>query len=410
MIANKRIEMTSYIDSNNEYFWSKLEDIRAFKTAEAFDIDRGHLGAAYICACLQKLDESRDWKAKCHEHLGQIFLEISKNPYPHAGMLGGLTGLAFLLRAIGDENGDYQNASTKLERKLRQHLKEQTDELEHGVGANRFTYDYALGISGTLYCYTIFSPREQETVETIERATRVLEQKINLRDEGGLWTSPVDIPQELVATNPKSVFGILDLGQAHGITGVLTALLAAGKTPRSNSIQALIQILTLSAERSMTLGVPYYLNLDPKQLMESQLFPFQPKAIEASSPARNGWCYGIPMLEYLDKSYNLNLPNEIASAYQSTANTNPNIGEFSGPGLCHGIAGRLAINYELKNQIPEAWFELAEQFLKRSSVTSEWGFWDGIAGLHIICSAIHKSVPLPPPIRIIGLRPRGQNK
>lgn len=372
------------------------KELSSVKNRKSFDFNRGHLGCAYLAGSLLEIDDSHPWNDILVTHLEAIFNSLSRERYPHPGMLGGLASLAFLLRNLGGQTGNYQSACVKLEQRLAAHMENQMSELRAAVGANRFTYDYALGLAGILYHFECF-PSADPIVNSISGSARdFFLDRCSSPHLNELWTSPVDLPDDILESDPKTTFGILDLGQAHGIIGVMTSLLAGGLSQMDEAIVHLMNLITAAIDSTLSGTIPYYICLQPGGM--------GPEAQTMSGPeARDGWCYGTPILEPLTVKYELTIPDSWTNSFNSLHSQYPIIGQYFEPGLCHGIAGRIALRYIAEQTIPERWSDIAGHMLGSEREPSRWGFWDEWGGLMVVEIARLRGLPLPSPLRVLGV-------
>lgn len=377
---------------------------------DAFGFDGGRLGCAYLAGALLELDDSYPWKTCFEQHTSAILHSISKTGYPHPGMLGGLAGLTFLLRSVGNRSGDYATASAKLERRLSIHIADQVKELTRSIGADRYTYDFAVGLSGLLYHFACFPSLEETVADTIKDSKDFLRNCCLNEGLGGLWTPPTEVPNEILESDPATSLGLLDLGMAHGTTGVLCTLLAGGLRQGDSSVDNIVENLSGALEMSVTSTIPYYLCLNPN--FSEEAFNAQPNrdqdrfqhslAKSLSGPAaRNAWCYGTPMLEVLQHRYNLSVPESWQESFTDIHYVDSALGGFSEAGLCHGLAGRIALRYMIGLPVPKEWEEGAKSRLSEPS-KQDWGFWDQRGSLLIVEIARSRNVALPAVFALLG--------
>ncbi|MDO4686558.1 MAG: lanthionine synthetase LanC family protein [Corynebacterium sp.] len=378
------------------------------------NINTGSLGAAYFAASMAEIDESRDWQQLLSLQLNSIFKALGLNSYPHAGMLGGLTGLAFLLQTSRQRPEEYASALRKLEGRILYHLDKGLENLKTSIGMPRFEYDYSCGITGMLYHFQQFRPDAAEQQLVVDRALQYLIDTAQSGFNNFFWTPSVAVPEEVIEQEPKAAFGILDFGQAHGICGVLGLLLAHQRQTQlediETAIEAIIDAAAYGYETSIVPGIPYYLCGHPEV---NAWFGDGSSDYSAGPLARNGWCYGLPILEAYSAKYGIELPNGMSMSFDSPEFQDPNLGVFNEAGLCHGIAGRMALNYLIHKPIPDTWWTLAEQLLDdfnqahdegtTGKLTIDHGFWDGVGGLIVVVEAIRQAKPLPKQLQILGL-------
>ncbi|WJZ01867.1 lanthionine synthetase LanC family protein [Corynebacterium freiburgense] len=378
------------------------------KSADPLDINSGYLGAAYLAASMAQIDDSQDWRQVTMKQLNHIFKQLGASKYSHGGMLGGLAGLALLLQTSKQDPAEYVGALHKIETRLLHHVRCSLEKLQTSIGMPRFDYDYAIGLTGILYYFELFPPAEREQQELITGALQYLVGVAKSSFDEFFWTPSIAVPHEVVQQEPKAAFGILDFGQAHGISGVLGLFLAHVQRTKDHSVQeaipGLLAALVRGYDTSIVPGIPYYLCGHPES--ESWLND-EPVGFGSGPTARNGWCYGLPILEIYMANYGLAIPKRLELSFTSPEYVDPRTGGFDGPGLCHGIAGRMALNYLMRKPIPDIWWERAEQQLQALNDVEnsglDFGFWDGIGGLQIVVQAISQSKPLPKQLQILGL-------
>lgn len=371
----------------------------------AFDFDRGHLGCAYLSASLLQIDDSRPWRKVYEHHLAAIFASLSRERYPHPGMLGGLSCLTFLLRSTAKGPGDFAKAVTKLENRLAMHMDSSIRIISESVGADRYKYDYAIGLAGTYYYFACFPPQDESLRVIVKKTRAFLSASCSSPRIEGLWTAAADIPDDVIERDPQASFGLLDLGMAHGITGVLAAFLADGMSAQSEVVENLIACLTTAIDRSLTATLPYYLTLAPGSVPNF----FGPENDTVlGPPSRNGWCYGTPILEALAASYGLHSPDSWDLSFENFTSIDPQLGQFDEPGLCHGVGGRIAMRYHIGAPIPDVWEQRAQEFLQ--NLETNWGFWDECGGLAVVCLAQKRGLQLPAPLRMLGTGGKDANE
>ncbi|MDO5077199.1 lanthionine synthetase LanC family protein [Corynebacterium sp.] len=386
---------------------------RECRAQDSLHINQGSLGKAYAAAAMAALDDSYDWDHVVLTHLNGIFASLGGNSYHHAGVLGGLTGLALLLQSAKSSPEEFAGALHKLESRMLRHVQEGLERLRRDVGMPRFDYDFAIGLTGQLYYFTLFPPAEPNNQNLVREATEFLAQVATSDFEDFFWSPSISVPPEVIQQEPKAAFGILDFGQAHGIAGVLGLMLLKLQTDDREivepAIAPLLAALVRGYDASIVPCLPYYLCGHP-----SSAAWWGPGA-ETPHPgpaARNGWCYGLPMVEAFWWAYGLDIPDRIKMSFDAPTYLDPASGGFDEPGLCHGLAGRMSLNYLVGKPIPGAWWERAEQFMaelaeKEGAYAADsdhkWGFWDGVSGLHVVMHAIASGQPLPKQLQILGV-------
>lgn len=382
----------SILSNGIDILWQQLN---AKSPRAAFDMDQGYLGSGYLAACMMELDDNYPWQDCLEYHVNQIFLSLTRESYPHSGLLGGLAGFTHLLRHLHCLDGSYSRACNKLEARLVTHLENQCLEIKRGTGVDRYTYDYAIGLCGILYHFACFPKDDQVTQTAIREALKLVDAICDSDDMWDLCTPPRFIPDDILRSYPPTMFGILDLGQAHGVTGLLGTLLAYKNDNLESAISRVLKLIVQSVCESESPTMPYY-------LLNSRVIQSTSGDLICGPPARNGWCYGIPMVEALLKSYTVETNSDLEDCFLSVNNRNPKIGQFDNAGICHGIAGRQAISYIVDQDIDADWVQLAERYLSNLN-KKNWGFWDEVGGLLVVNTAIAHNKPMPRFLSLLGI-------
>jgi hypothetical protein len=378
---------------------------------QPMDINVGSLGNAYTAACMTFLDDKKPWRDVMDKQLEIVFRGLGSNSYPHPGMLGGLVGLSLLLQKMKRDENDYLSALAKLEHRIILHYRKTLNELRQSVGLPRFSYDYGIGITGAVYYFALHPPQSVEAQKFYNDAVDFLV-SVGLSDfMDFFWTASIDVPDDIVQQDPKAGFGILDLGYAHGIIGVLGTLFSVRIRNRTEEVDSvisnIIEAIRRACDATMLPGVPYYLcRLPITQISFDIDDDFSPGPI-----SRNGWCYGVAIIDLLQHKYNMELPQSIRSCFNADINLKADRGEFDGPGLCHGVGGRIVMQRMMKKAIPDSWLALARRLMfedivdngNQDSFLKNPGFWDGVGGLHIAMLYAESKRPFPSPLELLGV-------
>lgn len=394
----KDFDVEKHLDS----LYVKIGKMPSKRTQNSFDFDIGTLGQAYTAAALMEIDAERPWRSLFEMKTRELFRYLGNAAYPHPGLLGGLSGLALLLRESKSDEADYANALTKLDNRLLMHGESMKKSLLTSIGANRFDYDYGIGLSGLVHYFSLEEDPSDQTSSFIDSACRTLE-KLILQE--GLWTSPADLYDEIFHQEPQAALGILDLGQAHGILGVTGVL--AETIGVSEGVLHVQDFFRRLSEGMLISGIPYYLVGKTCVETDNDILSFD---VPCGPVARNGWCYGLPMLEVLTTIWGLDFGDVFTSEFATDSMITPEIGGFDNPGLCHGIAGRIALNSIIGKPIPGEWLKHALSILEHDTKQgsdgskSTAGFWDGSWGLIVVLTALSLKHPMPALFSVLGVR------
>lgn len=306
-------------------------------------LSHGLAGTAVLFATLEKIEPS--FQSVTHNHLSEAVHQLSWNP--RAGLMGGVAGVLAATQEAAEGGQRYGNVRAKLAKWLAgaQHklVTEYASSLRDGVHWN--AYDLMNGLSGTLRVLLDETSAEAEnaTKETVSYfCSRILARPTS-RLPG--WWVPADL--QPTADDAESYpHGDLNLGLAHGVPGVLSALVSVGET----------QALTTEIEDALTFATGWALRWIQTD-GNTQYWPARIPAEFESDPAtapplftRAAWCYGTPgvaitMIRAGRLLGNTELIEKSTEALLSHLDRPEAEWRLDGPTFCHGYAGVVQVLY-----------------------------------------------------------------
>lgn len=250
-------------------------------------IAEGDAGIALLCAQLDTCFPDEDWDRAAHVHLMRAVQAAQEAPTLQAGLLIGLSGLAFATWLSSREGSRYRKALQALEASLfplATALSEQALEYTCGVPSELCDVYFGLGgIGAYLLCRCVDSGASA----TLYRVLTSLTHLTRVVDGLPCWHTPQFATQDEWLTLFPS--GYINCGLAHGIPGMLAVLALAYRQGMRVEYQeagmkrAADWIIAQQLTDEWGINWPTALPLSLDEL-----------APAATTPARSGWCYGSP--------------------------------------------------------------------------------------------------------------------
>ena len=306
-------------------------------------LSHGLAGTAMLYATLEKIDSS--FQSATHNHLSGAVQQLSWNP--RAGLMGGVAGVLAATQEASDGGQRYGNVRGKLAKWLANAqsklVAEYASSLRDGVHWN--AYDLMNGLSGSLRVLLDEPSAEAETV-TKETASYLCS-RILARSTSGHpgWWVPADL--QPTADDAESYpYGDLNLGLAHGMPGVVSALVSVGET----------QVLTPEIEDALTFASRWALRWIQTE-GNTRYWPARVPAEFDNDPAaapsfftRAAWCYGTPGVAIsMMRAGRLLGDSELTERATEALLSHLDLPEaewrLDGPTVCHGYAGVVQVLY-----------------------------------------------------------------
>lgn len=301
-------------------------------------IGHGDLGIALVLATAAELDPDGGWDRAAHRHVSRTIATYRTTPDLHIGLLAGISGVAWCLRALSREGERYQTALHNVEAHLAQRMSETIIRLQRSGSVPVASFDMASGLAGAV-TYSMVCGGES-LLPLVEEAINVFATRALDMEDDAYWTASGQIPEATRRLNPELAGGYRDLGTAHGVVGILHVLGQAadrglgGQRAAEAALLLADQVLEEGRTAQGRIDVPYFV-YPPSASSEGRN--------RTKSPTRHAWCYG-------------NLGVSVAFANSSTLKharpsaidqllPRPELQRagLSDVGLCHGWAGALLL-------------------------------------------------------------------
>ncbi|GHC36832.1 lanthionine synthetase C family protein [Streptomyces cinnamoneus] len=301
--------------------------------------DPGDLGMALVYSAADELRPDDGWDRLAFEHAKRLI-----EHYTHAvdlgiGLFGGTASVAYALRALSRGGERYRRALHDVEATLITRVEHKLAELPPSGGLSSDSYDVISGLAGAAM-YLLASGDADERRR--DAADRVVEQFCRLATvppPHGLWTPAGKITEIERNKSPHLHDGYLNLGYAHGVSGVVsllgTAAAHGAASPRvADAVHALGELITnCLVETDYGLDLPYF-KLPPDRQWEQQ------------GLARSAWCYGnLGAAAALANCASVD-PRFLDTAIEllrSVGRRPVALRHIDNPSLCHGVAGQITV-------------------------------------------------------------------
>lgn len=366
-------------------------------TKHPFSMIDGSLGDAYTASCFYHITGDDKWWKLLLEQTGTLASYLRSVRFDEGGLLGGLSGMAFVLQASRRSEEDFSNALAGLNTRIHYLVDKKLWNLRSEVSKRRQDYDYAVGVTGIAYWAFFMGGKHLALAEKICR------QLVDLVQEelpGCFWTAASDLEPDLLVQLPETNKGLRDLGFAHGICGVIRLLQLASETFNDASFETaadkLFSVLLNDIAFYSGTGVSFF---------ETPLAAGEPK--NPSHKSRQAWCYGLPSVELaaFGSQHRQQCLDQVLNLQEDYLD--PQQGFFDETGICHGIAGRQYLADQLGSLCGEYWkTDLHSQihaFLDLPCSESDLSFWHGIGGSASVWAGMHDDKNYAPALAILGI-------
>lgn len=317
----------------------------------------GYPGLLLMFATMQKRNVLKNEGAP-HQYVLKIKESMEREGLFDLSLYGGLAGICFALQEASLEGTRYLRMLNTLQSLLIDQVNERyLVPMKNCRDQNEWTmsnlYDPISGISGIgrYALMNLSQPQFQKLAEDITSTLVQYSQPLHINDSQvpGWYLSPKD---SINMSNPNSdPKGNFNLGLAHGVTGVLSYLASAylkgvKVEGHKDSIRHIANwIRDKSFMHDHTINWPYSISWDEEIGKEKK----------AKETSRDAWCYGVPGIartlflagKALDDE---DLKNFAGTAFKGIFLRKREKWNIPGPGLCHGIAGLLAITSEMAKE------------------------------------------------------------
>lgn len=378
--------------------------------------EAGDLGLALLYASADFVAPGDGWDLVADVHVRAAIHAYRTLPSLGVGLFSGTAGVAWTLQSLAHGGERYQRAIDGVEAVLVERGRRALDDCRGQDTLSTDAYDMVNGLAG-LGWYLLHTGANglvagsSSPIDVRGERGRLLREvlaelgsraRTMTTSGGGLATGPHQVTRVERAHFPHLRGGYINLGQAHGIAGVLALLgraEAAGHPGLTEGIDALRAVLVDSL-RDTPVGrdTRYYLT---------------PGRGEQEGLTRSAWCYGNPGLAVALAG--TGVLADAATAVQLHLSTLRRSGQemdIDNPSLCHGHGGLamvsrflgLPVDQHVRDVMqfsaPEACFGLRVEHL-RGHVVDSPGLLEGSGGVAAMLVAADLPVEMPTPLDLL---------
>jgi lantibiotic modifying enzyme len=344
----------------------------------SFDLAQGWSGLALGCSALYRCSGSDAWGRMAHLCLSRAVDDVTRSGCRRLGLFDGLSGVAWVAFSLSDGERHYQNLLASIESSLSAQLTGLIAEFECGFpGCADFRYDLISGLSGVAR-YAI-ERRERITDKVV--LARILNFLVRLSGESsGLpnWYTPSAWQRSNAMRSPEDT-GLLNLGLAHGIAGVLAVLSIA--RAREILVDGIDEAIETTAGWLVDAVTPDAWGVNwPAGLPVDH----SGRVLRNAPVARSAWCYGPPGIANALRLASLATGSQAwadlaATAMRNTLRRPAGERRTDSPTFCHGVAGLLALFSLFQRETGDAVFEsgtvrLLDELLDMYEPDAPFGF------------------------------------
>lgn len=342
---------------------------------DPFDMDHGLLGDAFTATALYDATGDPRWRELTATRLGQLSQLLYTRRVDRMGLVGGLTGFLLLLEHSGTDPVVREGVTAAVTRRIRHLAEIALQRMQSRIGVSGEDYGYSAGVAGVAH-YLMGDTSERPLVR------QICDQLADLAGRpfpDNFWTPVADLPEDLVKEHPSLTFGGRDLGFGTGLAGVARVLAEAavtlGDRRYRDAALALVDVAVEDLHAHSGGGIsgwqsPPFRGADGR---DAGADGGGGAGVPGATPSPgHRWCDGLPGWELAVAGDRCLMQRLYAAARYDTDYLDPRRGNFTGPGLGHGVAGRLCLADLVGLPDDPGWTELLRYALR--------GYADGIAG------------------------------
>jgi lantibiotic modifying enzyme len=308
----------------------------------------GDAGLALAFGYLARIDASERWEACAHTYLVPAVTTMAEAPFQPLGLVAGVTGLAFVVRYLG-QGRRHQRVLSQLDAHVNERTRYVLAHTPPEGGVFPDSYDVVYGFSG-IGRYLLQAAADNPAAAALLRELlATLVRWSWLAPPQGFWTPPGKARAIDLADAPEKIHGYLTLGLAHGIPGPLALLSLAHETGivvADLHEAARVLVDTLKRELNQTRwgpDVPYH--------------RFLCDDVPPQGPARAAWCFGNPgvarAVQLAARAFGEAEWFALAEALMTSAMTRPEAAmQVISPTFCHGEAGLVQLLWRFVRDQP----------------------------------------------------------
>uniref|UniRef100_A0AAU2K1D5 Lanthionine synthetase C family protein n=1 Tax=Streptomyces sp. NBC_00049 TaxID=2903617 RepID=A0AAU2K1D5_9ACTN len=292
-------------------------------------------------------DSAEYWTDLAHQRLAAVVRSTHDTPVDEPGMAGGTAGLALALADFAADDPRYAPALAGIDTQLAAQIADLPPGHTTAVDGVAFdAYDAVAGLSGVLaHLASTPTGRGADGVAAVRAAAGSLTAELVALAGGrtaegrpSWYVHPRHYP--LDSYREAFPHGYVNLGLAHGVPGILSALALAlsggDRTPRlAETVRRIADyVLSVSFDDQWGRNWPTGIPLDPSGAE-------QPAGL---APARASWCYGAPgiacaLLNAADALGDPALRAVAVDAFEAVLRRFDATGGIPSATVCHGAAG-----------------------------------------------------------------------
>jgi hypothetical protein len=309
-------------------------------------LDPGDLGMALVYSAADELRPEDGWDRLAFAHVQRVIKYYTASPDLGIGLFSGTAGVAYALRALSRGGVRYQRALRDVDAVLLRKMDRRLATLPPLGGLTPGTYDIISGLAGAAMYLLHVGAQDGPSWDMVTRVVEAFCRLAVLPVPRGFWTPPSEITEFERKHHPELCGGYLNLGYAHGISGVLSLLGQAKRQqvpcPSVEEAATVLGAVLRNCLRSTDYGMdlPYY-KLTPGHETARML-------------TRCAWCYGnIGAALAFAHAASVN-PRFLVDCGQllDSVEARPQQLRFdNNPSLCHGIGGQLSIQRYLAGML-----------------------------------------------------------
>ena len=348
----------------------------------------GYPGILLLCTLLEKLGLCSEGIA--HRYVLEIKTVLENHGINSYSLYSGLTGLCYAIEMASFEKTRYQSFLQTLQSLLLNKVEEAyliplSNNIKQKIPSSPSLYDPISGVCG-IGRYALENLSIPSFHKLSEKITNILIQfSLPILVKSHLvpgWYLPASDHLNEVKFKKNHPNGNFNLGLAHGVTGILAFLSTAylKGIRMEGHREAIERLATWIRSKSFSYqgGTCWPYAISWEEEVEGK--PIEPKLIKA------GWCYGVPgiarTLFLAGKALKDIELKEFATRSMVELLSKPaKEWRLPGPGLCHGIAGLLAITQAMSDEnegkeLQPKVLELKEMLINQYDPETPWGFAD----------------------------------
>ncbi|MFE7661075.1 lanthionine synthetase C family protein [Streptomyces celluloflavus] len=301
--------------------------------------DPGDLGMALVYSAADELRPDDGWDRLAFEHARRLVEHYVRTVDLGIGLFGGSASVAYALRALSRGGERYRQALHDVEATLITRVEDKLAALPPSGGLACADYDVISGLAGAGMYLLASGDADERRWAMAERIVDRFCRLVLVPPPLGLWTPAGKITEVERNGSPQLHGGYLNLGFAHGISGVASLLgTAAARGLASPALSRAVSVLgALITDCLVDTGygpdLPYF-KLPPDRQRGQQ------------GLARSAWCYGnlggAVALAHCARADERFLDTAIG-LLESVERRPAELRYIDNPSLCHGIAGRITV-------------------------------------------------------------------